>query len=367
MKSRIRQILLSATVWTLACTSAWATVFNPEGDIPGQAASYVKVENPEYLKNTNKVVITGFMVDYVSELKYSKALSGFEALMGADSDVSIKLVGANTEQYQRITDELYDKAVDNLKARGIDVVAMSDLQALPEFQELLKQGITPLPSEQDAKAGKGLFFSAKGLPLHLLDEAQFITQIQLFSKPKEDNFLTFGTRFSGGFSAHQIQMAEEAIAKKLGATVLKARLTVLGGQLTPDKSFWSSGKVSTRAAASFVDFVNRYAFITPEGKRARISLKETLVTDDDIGELVNVTSGGTKAGDTAQNTAMVALNVLAFAARMQGVGVPMGGSYASTTNYECRVQPESFEKALLSNFGGIAGMFSEKLKNPSNP
>ncbi len=367
MKSRFRQFILMTSAALLPFSVSWATVFNPAGDLVAQSETLVRVENPEYLQATRKVVITGFMVDFVSELKYSKAISGLEALMGADSDVSIKLTGSNPAQYQAITDALYDKSVEALTARGIEVVPMDALQALPEFKDLAGHGINPLPSEQDAKAGKGLFFSAQGLPLHLVDETQFITQFQMFGKKKEDNFLTFGTRFSGGFSAGQVQMAEEAIARKLGATVLKARLTVLGGQLTPDKSFWSSGKVSTRAAASFVDFVNRYAFITPEGKRARISLKETLVTDDDIGELVNVTSGGTKTGDVAQNTAVVALNVLAFAARMQGVGVPMGGSYASTSNYECRVQPESFEKALLDNFGGIAGMFSEKLKNPGTP
>ena len=55
------------------------------------------------------------------------------------------------------------------------------------------------------------------------------------------------------------------------------RLTVLGGQLTPDTSFWSGGKVSTRAAASFVDFVSRYAFITPEGNKALVALRSDVL------------------------------------------------------------------------------------------
>ena len=88
----------------------------------------------------------------------------------------------------------------------------------------------------------------------------------------------FAEAFSGGFSAAQAQQIEDKIAKKLGATILKVRLTVLGGQLTPDTSFWSGGKVSTRAAASFVDFVSRYAFITPEGNKARVALGEIAET-----------------------------------------------------------------------------------------
>ena len=53
-----------------------------------------------------------------------------------------------------------------------------ELKALPEFAELAANGITPVPSEQDAAAGKGLFFTAKGLPLQLSDETQFIRHLQ---------------------------------------------------------------------------------------------------------------------------------------------------------------------------------------------
>lgn len=343
---------------------AWAVEFNPAGDLKAQAEALVTVDNPEYLQGLKKVVITNFMVDFVSDLKYSKNLSGLEALMGADSDVSIKLLGTSNEHYQTITDKFYDQTVNLLQAQGIEVVDRAALDALPEFAELKEKGVTPVPSEQDAKTGKGLFFTAKGLPLYLADEAQFIPTFRgPFSKPKEDLFLTFGSRFSGGFAAGQSQMLEEAIAKKTEASVLKVRLTVMGGQLTPDTSFWSSGKVSTRASATFVDFVTRYAFITPEGRKARVGLKES-VHSEDIGELVNITSSGTKTTDTAKNAALVALNVAAFAARLGGVSAPGVGGFSSTTEYECRVQPESFEATLTSYHGGIAGMFIEKIRNP---
>jgi hypothetical protein len=101
------------------------------------------------------------------------------------------------------------------------------------------------------------------------------------------------------------------------------RLTVLGGQLTPDTSFWSGGKVSTRAAASFVDFVSRYAFITPEGNKARVALGEIAETGD-VGELVNTTSDGTKTVDAAKNVGLVALNVLSIAGRLRiGISMPL--------------------------------------------
>lgn len=359
----LRLVMLGAWLFVIAGL-ARAVEFNPAGDLKTQAETLVNVDNPEYLQGLKKVVITNFMVDFVSELKYSKNLSGLEALMGADSDVSIKLLGTSNEHYQTITDKLYDQTVSLLQAQGIEVVDRAVLDALPEFVELKEKGITPVPSEQDAKTGKGLFFTAKGLPLYLADEAQFIPTFRgPFSKPKEDLFLTFGSRFSGGFSAGQSQMLEEAIAKKNEASVLKVRLTVMGGQLTPDTSFWSSGKVSTRAAATFVDFVTRFAFISPEGKKARVGLKESIHTED-IGELINITSSGTKTTDTAKNVGLVALNVAAFAARLGGVSAPGVGGFSSTTEYECRVQPESFETKLTSYHAGIVGMFAEKMRNP---
>ncbi len=354
-----------AAACCLMLGAAGAADLDPAGDIKAQAEKFVKVDNPEYLSAIKRVAITNYMVDFVSELKYTKSLSGLEAMIGADSDVSIKLVGSSNEQFQAITEKFYQQTVEQLKAQGIEVVTVEELKALPEFTDLAANGVTPVPSEQDAAAGKGLFFTAQGLPLQLSDETQFIpTFTPPFVKPKKDDFLTFGTRFSGGFSAGQAQYIEDKIAKKLDASILKVRLTVLGGQLTPDTSFWSGGKVSTRAAASFVDFVSRYAFITPDGNKARVALKEIAETGD-IGELVNTTSDGTKTVDTAKNVALVALNVVSIAARLGGAGGVGGiGGFSATTEYECRIQPESFEKALLGHQLAVAQMFGEKMRNP---
>jgi hypothetical protein len=358
-----RRALLAAAC-CLMLGPVTAADLDPTGDLKTQAGKFVKVEKPAVLNGLKRVVITSYMVDYVTELRYTKSLSGFEAMIGADSDVSIKLVGGDHAQFQTITDKFYAQTVEELAAQGIQVVPHEELAALPEFAELAADAITPLPSEQDAKAGKGLFFSAKGLPLHLIDETQFITIFNApFTKPREDNFLTFGSRFSGGFSVHKTQQAEEKIAKKLDATVLKVRLTILGGQLTPDTSFWSGGKVSTKAAASFVDFVSRYAFITPSGDKARVSLQEIAETGE-IGVLMNTTSDTTAVTDTAKNAALVALNVAAVAARFGGLNVGGIGGFSATKEYELRVQPEPFEQALLTHQRAVAKMFGEKIRNP---
>jgi len=362
VKSLRQHLYLATALLLLALAPVSAAEQETAPDLKGHAAKLVRVENPDVLPSVKRVVITSFMADFVSELRYSKSLSGLEAMIGADSDVSIRLVGSSNEQFQAMTEAFYEQTVAQLRARGVEVVEQGELAALPEFAELAAPGSKPLPSEQDAKAGKGLFFTAQGLPLHLIDETQFMPSFS-FGRKKQDDFLTFGTRFSGGFAAAQTQQIESRIATSLGATILKVRLTVLGGQLTPDSSFWSSGKVSTRAAASFVDTVTRYAFITPDGNKARISLQETIATDE-IGELVNTTSDGSKATDTAKNVALVALNVASLAARLGGLSTGYTGGFSATSEYECRVRPELFDKTCPSHYERIAGLFGDRLQTP---
>ena len=111
-----------AAACCLMLGSVAAADLNPAGDIKAQAEKFVKVNNPEYLPAIKRVVITSYMVNFVTELKYSKSLSGLEAMIGADSDVTIKMVGSNNEQFQSITEKFYSQTVEQLKAQGVDVV-----------------------------------------------------------------------------------------------------------------------------------------------------------------------------------------------------------------------------------------------------
>ena len=94
MHAPAKKALLAAAC-CLMLGAAIAADLDPAGDIKAQAEKFVKVDNPEYLTGIKRVVITNYMVDFVSELKYTKSLSGLEAMIGADSDVTIKLEGVN--------------------------------------------------------------------------------------------------------------------------------------------------------------------------------------------------------------------------------------------------------------------------------
>lgn len=345
---------------------AWAasgeTGFNLKADALGQAEQFVEVENADKLKGVRRVVIPSFMVDFVTEAKAETLISGIGVVTGAPSNVLIKLKGGDPAKFQAITDELYDQTVAALKKEGIEVVDISALKGSATYKELAGKG-EKAPREEEAKGGKGMYHTARELPLYYMDEVGFIPkfEIKLFgNKPKEDIFLTWGTKFGSGFSTASVPQLEEKLAQEFDATVLKVRITVLGGQLEKDESFWNfsaQADIKAKAAGSFAPFVTRYAFIGGNGDKARLSLKQA-VTTSELGELANVTSAASKAGDVARNAVTVGSRI--FSAFGGGPAIDLG--YGNTVDYEWRVESGAFEKVVTKYYPGISGMFGAKLK-----
>lgn len=335
--------------------------FDLKGDSLSQAEKFVEVENADKFKGIRRVVIPSFMVDFVTEAKAETLITGIGVVTGAPSNVLIKLKGADPAKFQEITDELYAQTVTELKKAGIEVVDISQLKESATYKELAGKG-EKAPREEEAKGGKGMYHTANGLPLYYMDEVGFIPkfEIKLFgNKPKEDIFLTWGTKFSSGFSTATVPQLEEKLAKEFDATVMKVRITVLGGQLEKDESFWNfsaQADIKAKAAGSFAPMVTRYAFIGGNGDKARLSLKQA-VTTGELGELANVTSAASKAGDVARNAVTVGSRI--FSAFGGGPAIDLG--YGNTVDYEWRVEPGAFEKVVTNYYPAISAMFAAKL------
>jgi hypothetical protein len=75
-------------------------------------------------------------------------------MIGADSDVSIKLVGGDNAQFQAITDKFYAQTVEELVAQGIQVVPHEELAALPEFAELAQAPSLPCPASRTPRPAR---------------------------------------------------------------------------------------------------------------------------------------------------------------------------------------------------------------------
>ena len=335
--------------------------YNPDGDQVAAAEQYVEVENAEKLAGIKRVVIPSFMVEFVTEAKADTRIDGIAMITGAPSNAVVKLVGGNPENFQEITEILYKQTVEQLTAAGIEVVPLEQLKANPTFGEIAAKG-EKAPREEEAKAGKGVFHSAHGLPLYYMDEVNFIPrfEIKLFNnKPREDAFLTFGTKFGAGFATAGIPQLEEKLAKELDATVMKVRLTVMGGMAHVEHSFWTGKTVSVKGAGAFAPLVNRYAFIKGNGDKSRVSLKTPLTTSE-IGQFVDITSAASKAGDVARNAITVASRI----APVFGVrGVDLG--YGHSRDYEWRVEPGTFENVIIKYYPGISKMFLAKMRQPA--
>jgi hypothetical protein len=335
--------------------------FDLNGDPLSSADKYVEVENPEKLAGIKRVVIPSFMVEFVTEAKANTQINGIAMFSGAPSNAVIKLKGGDTAKFQAITDLLYKQTVSELEKAGIEVVAIEKIKQSGVYSEIAAKS-EKTPREEEAKGGKGVFYTANGLPLYYMDEVGFIPkfQIKLFNNtPKEDVFLTFGTKFSAGFATAGIPQLEEKMATEFDATVMKVRITVMGGSAQVDHSFWSGSTVSVKGTGSFAPMVNRYAFIKSNGDKARVSLKES-VTTSDLGELVDVTSGASKAGDIARNSITVASRLLpVLSGGRVGGGVDLG--YGNSADYEWRVEPGTFEQVIVKYYPGISRMFVSKL------
>jgi hypothetical protein len=326
---------------------------DPKSDLAEPAQKFVEVENGEYLKGLKRVIIPSFLVHFVTESKADAQINGIQVITGAPSDVKITLKGAEDARMQTLTEALYIRTVAQLTGAGIEVVPVEKLKAQPAYNDLVTAS-SKGPKEEDAKAGKGKFHTPQDLPLYHLDEASFIpkVRISLFgNKPPEDAFLPLGTKLGSAFSAGSVQLAEQQLAKELDAAILKVRITVLAGQLNVATNFWTGKEISTVAAASFPPLVNRFAFVLPNGNKARLSLREQ-VTSGPLGELVNVTSAGSQAADVARNVLSVALML----------GGQRGIGYGRSAEYEWRVSPEDFEKVIVSYQPSVSGMFTQQLK-----
>lgn len=352
MSHAVRCTLSALALSALALTALAQQPAAPSGPA-AVAEQAVEVENADKLKGLKRVVIPAFNVHFLTESKADVQINGVQVVTGAPSNVKVTLKGADPARFQAIADALYDRVVLQLKDAGIEVVPIEQLKAHPAYAELAARGDTS-PKEEDAAAGKGLFHSAHGLPLLHMDEVAFIQkfEIKLFGgKKPEDTFLPLSTKISSGFSAGFVAQAEARLAKELDAALLKVRVTVLGGTLEVGHSFWTGKEISTKAAASLPPLVNRFAFILPNGDRARLSLKQA-VASGELGEMVNVTSGVSQAADVARNV----LNVAMILGGKGSIG------YGRSADYEWRVEPAPYEGTVDAQASAVSAAFASRLK-----
>lgn len=299
-------------------------------------ADGLDIENGDALKGVRKVALAGVSL-YVMTESSGAATAGaaFRDRSMAYVNSSLKVTGLEPARLQQLADGAHDRLVAALQARGIEVVPLADLQTLPAYAALQAAADTA-PLAIDASGGKGTVYSARGLPLIHMDEQAWLNRMVggLFGAKVEDPFVSMGDRVSGGFRKAKLDPAFSELSRAVGAPVMMARIVLSAAQVKASGGAWSLG-ASTQVRDTLVmpAWTNRLWVHTPQGDRARLSLKHPLVSETAPGRIVDVTSTASKVAD-------VATTLFTFAAAMSGVG---RGVAQSTQDLELRTTPEWFE------------------------
>ena len=326
------------------------------------ATGPVTVENAAQLRGLNRVAIGSFTVDILDRLESSADIGGIELVTGAPSQLVVTLVGADRTRYQALVDAAYERFVADLTAKGFSVIPQSELQADPEFRKLISAEAAAARDER-SPAGSNRYLSTASLPIYLVDETTLFPKMEfriIGPKPKRDPYIGWGSSMGAGFAALGYQR-QHAAAKSIGAPILNVRITLLGGQAQINRDFWkTAGSARTDAAMRFVALYNRVLVVGPDQGMARVALSEDLATDK-LGDLVSTTSGGSRALQTAGNTAIVA-------SRVMGAFVPGGAligamHYTNKNTYEVRTDQPTFEAALTDGFGRVSDILSTGLSH----
>jgi hypothetical protein len=242
----------------------------------------VKVEKNEALSNLKKVVITSFSVEVLTYLKAGGSGDLGNLISGKPNSVSVNLKGHDIGTWPDMVNQYYGQLVKQLESSGIEVIRPESLQDDADYKTILEAG-KPSSHEEDAKAGKGLYFGVDKVPM-LIQNEQNVFRGSPFSKPPEDLYMTFGSQFAAGFSTASAQNAEYALARKLDAHALKVRFTVVPTSLTTTKGFLGRGpRVDSKASLSLPTHVNRFVVYSPSGDQGKISLSAPAVGKQTVG------------------------------------------------------------------------------------
>lgn len=186
----------------------------PEAQMP----AYVDIEGADRLMGVKRVVVPQFRVEFQMRAEASASdgryLGGGRHASGSSS-AYVHLKGVDDELLQKLTDQAYAAFVQDMAARGIEVIGPDKLAAEAEYEPVLRVG-KPSGETLETKDSLSRFFAPTGGRVYAL--------LRRTDKDRQG----FGSSFSTAFSDMQkeIPRAELALAKKYGAPSLKVLLTV---------------------------------------------------------------------------------------------------------------------------------------------
>jgi hypothetical protein len=320
------------------------------------ASDDLDIEDGAALRGLKRVALAGVAVYVVNEASAGGSAGAvYRDRTMASVNTSLKVVGLDAARLQALADAAHDRIVAALSARGLDVVPLAELKALPAYADLAAIG-EPQPMALDARGGKGQVFSAHGLPLIHQSEQMWHNRTVggLFGAKVDDRFAGLGDNLAAAMRKPKLDAALEGISKSSGgAAIVMARLVLTAAQVKGSGGAWAlSASTSVRNSLFMPAWTNRLWVRRADGQAGRVSLKHALASEQALGEIVDVTSTGTKAAN-------IALTAFTMLAAMSGTG---RGVVASSQDLELRSSPELFEAVALPQIQGVVEGLSRALE-----
>lgn len=181
-------------------------------------ADYVTAEQSGGVGQNKRVAIASFVLQFVRDQGIERDAGSFGMFQGKSATYFTQVRGADPALLQSVADKLYDNFVASLKAVGLDVVPVAELDASPEFQEIRKASRqSPLVesletgTRKDKHMAVNVLVAAKGLPLmtYGVDDKKWLPPSA-----------------SGWGSMQTVVLGSATAAKSLQAPLINVRMTI---------------------------------------------------------------------------------------------------------------------------------------------
>jgi hypothetical protein len=267
------------------------SAFDLGAPIAAQSDAYIQVDGAKRIRGTRKVALPYFQVEFAQQ----SSASAFAMSMdkgGSSKKTTVTLTGVDPRQFQSIADDFYDAVVADLKAAGIEVVPLEELQATPEFKKLSGHGFESAPYRVEHFSNVSQFYAPHGMKVYFIAGDPRLTGESTGKKSKGSLIGGLSVAISGVTSVYSggqysYPDEEKALSAALGAQVLRVRVVVDFADVSAAGDNFGGGKTSTSTSVkiSFAPVDSFYHFVGPDGD-AVFALKEQLISGDGFAEKI---------------------------------------------------------------------------------
>lgn len=216
--SPTRRALAVCAMAAAAAASALAQDAAPPPAL--SVAEHVKLPGSHTLGGARRVAIPTFIVHLVRDQGIERSGGSFGMFQGQSATYFTQVRGIEAEQLHAVADALYEQLVAELKAAGIDVVPIAEMDANADFQEIRKTAkrspvveALEFGTRRDKHMSVNMLATAKGLPL-------FVRNVL------DDRWLPGQAFPAEGYQGMTLVLGAGKMAQALQAPLLNVRLSV---------------------------------------------------------------------------------------------------------------------------------------------